>query len=969
VLRWLESRLGTLSRAQTVALVAAGLVVATAVSEATDTEGPLGPAGVFFALVLLVGLFGGATAGLAATALGTAVIAARFTHADELADLGAFVLVGAGLSLVLGRLSQATRDAQQAAAQVDAMVRNAPVGIAFVDRDLRYLEINDTLAGLSERTAAEMVGRRLDELPGMPPEVPEIISDVIRTGVSKLDVPFVRPGDAGRDEVRVAAGYYPVRGSEGEITGVGIVVREITAEHQRDLLFARVTRLQELTAALSVAGSVEEVVRTAVRSVQHAVDARAAVFVQRFDEDDTVRVIGSIGHDAEIVEPFRVVAVDRDLPITEAVRTNQPVVCGTMDDALARYPELREAVPVAGTRALAAIPLRSDSHAFGAIGISFGEPRAFDADEVAFLVAAATQCATAFERATAFEAERSARRAAEDANRRLEYLSEATKVLSQSLDPETTMQRLAELSVPTLADWCAVHIVEGDHAHPVAMASENPEATAMVRSLSERNPIPLNAPAGLGAVARTGEPVVVRSVTMDAVRASTDEGEVVDLLSRLRSIAIVPMMFHGTVLGTVTLSNTSDRTLEDADIALASELAARAAQAVTNARLFQERTRVAATLQASLLPPSHPIIPGVDVASRFVPASEGLDVGGDFYDVFRLGTIEEPAPSWALVIGDVRGKGADAAAITGIARATIRAAALDETSPARMLDRLNQVLLATASDDRFASQTGEPQFCTACVITITPATHGADLVVASGGHPLPYVLRVDGIVEQIGEHGGLIGVMPSPAIVDVRAHLVHGDSLVLYTDGVTERHEGTVFFDEDGLASVLADCAGFSAIDTAVRVEVAARGFVDAVPRDDLAVVVARIPEKPACGTVARRVLPDGERAAAVARRFVADALRELATGSTVDTAALLASELVTNAVVHGTPPVDVSVLAIPDGFRVAVGDEHPDVPTPRHAMREDEHGRGLLLVDRLSDRWGVDARPPGKIVWFELAH
>jgi hypothetical protein len=226
------------------------------------------------------------------------------------------------------------------------------------------------------------------------------------------------------------------------------------------------------------------------------------------------------------------------------------------------------------------------------------------------------------------------------------------------------MQRLAELAVPTLSDWCAVHIVEDGFAQPVAMASEDPNATAMVRDLSERHPVPIDAPAGLGAVVRTGQPIVLRSVTMDAVRASTDESEVVDLLSRLRAIAILPMTYQGKVVGTVTLSNTTDRELTDADVQLATELAARAAQAVTNARLYTERTKVAETLQASLMPPSTPIIPGVDVATRFVAVADGLDVGGDFYDVFDTGG------DWAMVIGDVCGKGPEAAAVTAIARST-----------------------------------------------------------------------------------------------------------------------------------------------------------------------------------------------------------------------------------------------------------------------------------------------------------
>lgn len=679
-----------------------------------------------------------------------------------------------------------------------------------------------------------------------------------------------------------------------------VEVREAAQFAQRDLLLDRVTRLQELTSALSTAGTAVDVVETAVHAIERAVEATGTSFCRL--DGDTVSVEGSTGYSDEVKREWTSFPVASPLPISDAIRTGEPVLCTTRAEVVDRYPSTAASLVGSASQAFAVLPLRGESTVFGAIGISFGEERSFAPDEVAFLVAIATQVATAYERATSFEAERSARQAAERASERLAYLSESTAVLSQSLDTETTLQRVAELAVPVLADWCAVHIVHGELAYPVALAGRDPAATAMVRELSQRHPVPIDAPAGLGAVVRTGEPIVLRRVTMDAVRASTDEREVVDLLSRLRSIAILPMTFQGEVLGTVTLSNTTDRRLEDADVALAHELAARAAQAITNARLYTQRTQIAQTLQASLMPPSAMIVPGIDVATRFVAAAEGLDVGGDFYDIFRLGTIDDPAPTWALVIGDVRGKGADAAAITGIARATIRATALDERSPARMLERLNQVLLATVQDDRFASETGEPRFCTACVVTATPTARGAALIVAVGGHPLPYVVRASGVVETAGRLGGLIGVLPDPDITDLPLRLGPGDSLVLFTDGVTERHAGRRFFDDEGLLATLADCVGLGADDVAERVEHASRTFVETEPRDDLAILVAHVPELSA-GAVARAELPSTEQAASLARRFVRDTFAELGVVDYLDYAALLTSELVTNALIHGAPP------------------------------------------------------------------
>src|SRR5207253_321074 len=152
------------------------------------------------------------------------------------------------------------------------------------------------------------------------------------------------------------------------------------------------------------------------------------------------------------------------------------------------------------------------------------------------------------------------------------------------------------------------------------------------------------------------------------------------------------------------------------------------AQAMLNARLYGERAHVATTLQASLLPPRTPTVPGLEVATRFFAGGEGIDVGGDFYDVFRIGTAADPSESWAVVIGDVRGKGTEAAAITGAARHAIRAAALHHTSPAAMLGELNEVLLVMAAD---SGELEEP-FCTAALAAVTPGERGAHVQLAVG---------------------------------------------------------------------------------------------------------------------------------------------------------------------------------------------------------------------------------------------
>ncbi len=254
---------------------------------------------------------------------------------------------------------------------------------------------------------------------------------------------------------------------------------------------------------------------------------------------------------------------------------------------------------------------------------------------------------------------------------------------------------------------------------------------------------------------------------------------------------------------------------------------------------------VARSLQASLLPPSLPTLPGLERGARYAPAGEGVEVGGDFYDAFAL-----DGGRWLLVVGDVRGKGVDAAAVTGLARHTIRSIALFEPRPSAILAHLNRVLLSAEADRSAALHSHqdppweltEPRFCTVAVVVVEPGPDGADVVVCSGGHPLPLLGRADGGVEAVGRPGTLLGASTDIELHDVAAHIGRGDALVCFTDGIVERHSGRDFFDERSVAAVLTSAAGSDAATLAARIEHEAReSFADG-PHDDMAVLVLRVP-------------------------------------------------------------------------------------------------------------------------------
>jgi anti-sigma regulatory factor (Ser/Thr protein kinase) len=190
---------------------------------------------------------------------------------------------------------------------------------------------------------------------------------------------------------------------------------------------------------------------------------------------------------------------------------------------------------------------------------------------------------------------------------------------------------------------------------------------------------------------------------------------------------------------------------------------------------------------------------------------------------------------------------------------------------------------------------------------------------------------------------------------------------VLYTDGVTERHAGSRFFDDDAFASVLSRCTGFTAPVLAERIETASRAFLEDLPRDDLAVVVVRVPEPVASASAASTDLPNDVTAPMLGRRFVAAALGALGLETHAETAALLASELVTNALVHAEAPYRIAVESGDGVLRISVSDGTTGGPRIEPEDGVATSGRGVRLVEALTDRWGVHLGDGGKTVWFEL--
>jgi PAS domain S-box-containing protein len=410
------------------------------------------------------------------------------------------------------------------------------------------------------------------------------------------------------------------------------------------------------------------------------------------------------------------------------------------------------------------------------------------------------------------------------------FLSESSAVLGSSLNVAEVLRHVASLAVPEVADWCAVDLVAAGQIDRVALAHEDPAMVELAEELRQRYPPDPRADTGVPAVLRSGRSELYPQIPDDLLRSATDDDEHYRLIRQIgmRSAMIVPMVARGRSVGALSfVSGPSGRRFDEQDLELAEELARRCATAIDNARLFSERAYIARTLQQSLLPAELPEIPGIEAAARFLPMGKGNEVGGDFYDLFESG-----GRGWTVVMGDVCGKGPDAAAVTALARYTLRAAAMRERLPSRSLRVLNEALLRQRDDRRF---------CTVAYAYLEAHGDGVRVGVASGGHPLPMLLRSDGTVELVGEPGTLLGVLPDPNLEDRSLALEPGDTLVFYTDGVIEGRGADVLLDEDGLRRLLAECAGSGADAIAARVEDAALAAQDGSPRDDIAVLVLRV--------------------------------------------------------------------------------------------------------------------------------
>ena len=560
----------------------------------------------------------------------------------------------------------------------------------------------------------------------------------------------------------------------------------------------------------------------------------------------------------------------------------------------------------------------------------------------------------------AFLTDVSARERARDAfaaaQFRLTLVGEASARIGSTLDLDRTAREVVDVAVPRFADAAVVDVHEwlllpegapSDPSGPVrayrmAVAAQRAELLADLPD--QPGDLVRHEPGSPAWAALTDATTVHAADPCDTTLRLAACGPDVEGVC---STVFAPLVARGRVLGVAGFTRApSSRPFDDLDRTLAEQLAARAATAVDNARLYAKERSTALTLQRSLLPHDSPRLTGVEVASRYLPGSVATEVGGDWYDVIPLSCGRV-----ALVVGDVMGRGLRAAASMGQLRTAVRTLAVLDLTPDDVIAQLDHV----------AGNFDGVQLATCLYAVFDPVARS--LTYASAGHLPPAVLRPDGDVTFLRLPSGAPLAVGGVPFESECIELTDGSTVVLYTDGLVESRLRDV---DTGMREL------HDAIVAAPRpLEQMCDALLQSMggqagSSDDVALLVGRLTGVPADRTAAWSVQSDLS-AVARSRALVARQLAAWGLSALSDTALLLVSELVTNAIRYARMPVRLQLMRLDAHLVCAVTDSDARLPRLRHAGADDEGGRGLQLVGTLARRWGARPTDAGKVVWFEL--
>ncbi|WP_411072945.1 SpoIIE family protein phosphatase [Streptomyces sp. cmx-4-25] len=713
----------------------------------------------------------------------------------------------------------------------DSRVR---VAVVQIDRNGAITAWNEDAGELFGYGSEQVAGKPLGDLAAWPhtPGIGTGLAEALR--LSRWEGSYgIRCAD-GR-VVPVYASHLRVRDAQGEPSTVCLLVRE----HERAVLQTpqrpaaepgaenRAADPFEVFIGSPAPDDLDGLLQRTVERARDMLDGDAAFLLLATDDETELEVRATTG-----------------LPAARQRFARVPVETGASRYGSARMPAVHEdlaAVPGAvplledtGMRSVVTVPLKVEGRLTGSLGVAAEAANRYSNEEALRLQFAADRIALAVESARLGELERLRRGS-------LSFLVEASDLLAGTLDRDQTLALMAQMTVPTLATWCAVYTIADQASDPYLsyVLHEDEDRIdglkELLSSITPPDPVPTP-----GARVWTAPGEAARRAALTASVHALDHPSsphapgIDSTLATASAVAgetvVLPLVARNRVIGMLTLGRPSEDHFRQEILELAEDLSRRAALALDNARLYSERVAISQSLQRSLLPPGLPEIPGVEVDVIYRAAGEGNEVGGDFYDLFPISD-----GAYGFAIGDVCGTGPEAAAVTGLARHALRLLAREGLGGPAVLERLNAAILDEGARSRFLTLLyGE----------MRPQEDGsAVLKVVCAGHPLPLRLSPDGTVRPAAEPQPLLGVMDDLELYEETVTLDPGDVLLCVTDGVTERREGSRMLGDDGLADVLKTCTGLTAGAVAARVLRAVERFAQAPASDDMAILAMRLRE------------------------------------------------------------------------------------------------------------------------------
>jgi serine phosphatase RsbU (regulator of sigma subunit) len=582
--------------------------------------------------------------------------------------------------------------------------------------------------------------------------------------------------------------------------------------------------LLALTSALAGAGDPAEILGVMTRACPALLGAGLVNISLLQAGGQQLRLVSSLNTPSDVAEEFATYSVDAPLPTRDALRTGSAVVLRSVAERDERYPALA-GVDV-GKSAFCVVPLLSGVRPVGTLGLGWDEPDELTDDVLALCDAVAVVCANALHRSLAAGEEAAARRRSDSALARLRALQDVAADLAHTVDLPHAVSIVLERVVATLgAEAASFNLLDEKSGTCTQVATIGLDRSAISTWESWR----IRDSSLAQELLRTGLPILVTDAAARRARFP-DLGD--DSIEQ-ESWATLLLTSGETPLGMMAFGWREPRTFDLDDVALLQSLADHLAAAVdranllaANAALLEERTRVAETLQRSLLPAPLPTWPGITIAAGHEPAELGTEVCGDFYDAFL-----DQDGALIVVIGDVAGRGVAAAGLTGMARHTLRALGRD-LPPPEALRRLNDALVDTTTDD-------EPRLLTAASLRLARTGTGLRADIALAGHCRPILVR-QREARTVGEPGTMLGAVLHGRVGTASLDLEVGDVLLLHTDGVVEARRHGAEFGEARLLRLLTAMTDPQPAETVEGILNAVRWYRTTAP-DDIAVVALRV--------------------------------------------------------------------------------------------------------------------------------